>query len=767
MNLFPLAKLRNRLYYQIKPMLPWSLRMAVRRGFARWQRQRVKDIWPILPGSELPPANWQGWPEGKRFAFVLTHDVQTLPGLDKCRQVMDLETDLGFRSSFNFIPEGRHAVPSELRNELTCNGFEVGVHDLNRDGKLYEGHGRFIKRAAQINQHLQDWGAVGFRSAFMHRNLDWLHELNLEYDSSTFDTDPFEPQPDGTGTIFPFWVPQPETTNTNSLPRGSRSHDGYVELPYTLPQDSTLFLLFRERSSDLWLRKLDWVAKHGGMALLDVHPDYLSFDNRSTCGQYPVSRYVDLLGHVADRHKGAFWHATPAELARWYRRTLGANDPEERKRFVGKRAAVVLYSDYKSDARPRREAEALVKSGMEVDVICLRQNPAHPKFEHIHGVNVRRMPMQHRRKGKIKYLLQYASFIAFCTAMLGWRSLRKRYDLVHVHNMPDVLVFSGIVPKLRGARILLDLHDPMPELMTTIFGLKEESVPVRILKHAERLSMRFADQVLTVNLACKKIFGSRSCDPGKIQVVMNSPDEEIFRFCPFQEPNGQESAKPFVIMYHGSIVQRNGLDLAVQALQMVRQTIPNAELRVYGSSTPFLELVRDSVPCQALENAFRYLGAKSLEEISEAIGGCDLGIIPNHRCIFTELNTPTRIFEYLSQGKPVIAPFAPGITDYFGREDLVYFELGNAADLARKILQVHAHRSEMKTMVERGQEIYRAHCWKAEKLTFLNTVSQLLGDEARSIDRSGRAVSNSKQSARGTELLAASAPSNLNRSGDA
>jgi glycosyltransferase involved in cell wall biosynthesis len=290
-------------------------------------------------------------------------------------------------------------------------------------------------------------------------------------------------------------------------------------------------------------------------------------------------------------------------------------------------------------------------------------------------------------------------------------------------------VFSALVPKLLGARILLDLHDPMPELMTAIFGFKEKSLPVRILKRAEKLSIKFTDRVITANLAWERIFSSRSCDLAKIQVVMNSPDEEIFRFRPFEQSNGQPGAKPFIIMYHGSIVERHGLDLAVEALEVVRQNIPQAELMVYGAATPFLEVVMDTVRRKGLDQAVHYLGHKSLERISEAIAECDLGIIPNRCSTFTELNTPTRIFEYLSRGKPVIAPFTQGITDYFGKEDLLYFELGNVRDLAHKIEHAYLHPSRVRRLVEQGQKVYLSHRWAVQKHAFLETIAQLLSTE--------------------------------------
>src|ERR1019366_7716861 len=201
--------LRNRLYYSIKPVVHLSVRFAIRRWFAVRKRRRVDGAWPIMPGSELPPEGWSGWPEGKQFALVLTHDVEGNLGLGKCARLIELEKSLGFRSSFNLIPEGEYRVSDALRADFHARGCEVGVHVLYHDGKLFLREHEFSLNAVRINEYVRDWGAAGFRSGFMLHNLDWLHRLNVQYDASTFDTDPFEPQPQGRNTIFPFWVPRP------------------------------------------------------------------------------------------------------------------------------------------------------------------------------------------------------------------------------------------------------------------------------------------------------------------------------------------------------------------------------------------------------------------------------------------------------------------------------------------------------------------------------------------------------------------------------
>ena len=303
-----------KLYYFIKPAIPHSVRLTLRGYLASRQRKRNAATWPINESAAKRPNWWKGWPGGKQFAFVLTHDVEGQKGLDRCADLAKLEMELGYRSSFNFVPEGQYETPASLRDFLIGNGFEVGVHDLHHDGSLYRSKREFSAAAVRINQHLASWGAVGFRSAFMFHNLEWLKELNVMYDASTFDTDPFEPQPDAANTIFPFWV---ERSN------GS----GYVELPYSLPQDSTLFLILGERNNEIWKQKLDWVAQHGGMALVNVHPDYTAFGSKPSRTEFPVDFYGELLNYVSEKYGKSAWHVLPREVAQFSKECLGMGKP--------------------------------------------------------------------------------------------------------------------------------------------------------------------------------------------------------------------------------------------------------------------------------------------------------------------------------------------------------------------------------------------------------------------------------------------------------
>jgi glycosyltransferase involved in cell wall biosynthesis len=399
--------------------------------------------------------------------------------------------------------------------------------------------------------------------------------------------------------------------------------------------------------------------------------------------------------------------------------------PSPSSHLAGKRVGMVMFSFYPYDPRPRRIADALIKQGASVELICLTDEKS-PKRAMENGIDVRRVAIEHSRGGKFNYVYQYTAFILASSAILAARSLKRRYDLIYVHNMPDVLVASGLIPKLFGAKVVLDLHDPMPELMTTIYGMAQDSSSVRLIKRLEKWSLKRADLVLTVNVACKRIFGNRSCPPEKIGVVMNSPDGKIFPYRAVRSYDAERSAnKPFVIMYHGSLVERNGVDLAVQSLVRVRKNVPNAELRIFGKQNAFVMQVLEEAKTLGVQDSVKYMGPKKLEELVGEIKACDVGVIPNQRNPFTDINTPTRIFEYLALGKPVIAPNTPGILDYFTPESLFFFESGNADQLAQQIEYVAAHPKEAMDVADRGQEIYNAHTWDQEKQTLVNLIGGL------------------------------------------
>ena len=701
----------TRLYYILKPFIPRKLQLFLRRLQGKKLLKKHKNVWPILPGSEKKPENWIGWPDGKDFAIVLTHDVEWRKGHDKCKQLLEIEKKLGFKSSFNLVPE-RYKVDKELRDFIVNKGFEVGVHGLKHDGKLFRSRKIFSERAIKINQYLKEWNSVGFRAPAVHHKLDWIAELNIEYDLSTFDTDPFEPQPDGVGTIFPFLV---ERKNGKS---------GYVEMPYTLDQDFTLFILLKNTSYKIWIEKLNWIAANGGMALINVHPDYLNFENKTELEEYPVRYYSDFLEFIKKTYEGKYWNALPREIATFFKENYYDNLTVQKRKVLQKgKVLMVVYSYSPQDVRPRREAEALINAGYKVDMICLRL-PDQPKQENVYGVNVYRVNMSKSRSTKRKYITLYTNFFIRSFFKLNRLFIKNRYDVIHIHNMPDFLVFLSIIPKIFGTKVVLDLHDPTPEMLMTKFSDDDESRLTKLLKWQEKMSIKFAHSVVTTNKSFVDRFVQRGCPLKKINTVMNSPQESVFTKVEYKSEIKSEDNK-LVLMYHGLIVERYGLEDLVNAIKLLKDKIPKIELVIYGDGeyVPVLLKIIDELN---LNDTIKYFGLISLDEIAEIIPKCDIGIIPNRLGPFTQINFPTRIFEYLHMKKPVVVPRTQGINDYFNEEAIFYFDAGNAENLANVIFNIYSDRTKAAEVVNEGYKIYQKHSWESQSKNLIKIYEELL-----------------------------------------
>jgi hypothetical protein len=277
----------------------------LRRAYIRRKLTSYTHLWPIYEPARKPPEGWAGWPERKKFALLLTHDVETDKGRERCKRLAATEEQFGLRSAFYFVPK-RYDVSPRLRDYLTGKGFEVGVHGLQHDGRLYASQAEFQQRAVEINKYLSQWHSGGFSSPSMLHNLEWIHDLDVQYDISTYDTDPFEPQAGGVGTVFPFCV------------RDGSNCRCYVELPYTMPQDFTLFVLMKQTDINTWKKKLDWIAEYGGMVHLKTHPDYMNFgDTKLNAQEYPSHFYVQFLEYLQSAYKGRYWHVLPKDMAQF------------------------------------------------------------------------------------------------------------------------------------------------------------------------------------------------------------------------------------------------------------------------------------------------------------------------------------------------------------------------------------------------------------------------------------------------------------------
>ncbi|MGD1020924.1 MAG: glycosyltransferase [Verrucomicrobiia bacterium] len=679
--------------------------MALRRAVARKTLRACQDVWPIHRAASLPPEGWPGWPGGKKFALVLTHDVEAARGLAQVRDLSMLEQKLGFRSSFNFVPEGRHRVTADMREYLAQNGFEVGVHDLHHDGKLFRERREFSRKARRINQYLKDWGAKGFRSGFMHHNLDWIHDLDIRYDSSTFDTDPFEPQPDGVTTIFPFWM------------EGVDGRSGYIELPYTLPQDSTLFLLLKEQSPEIWKRKLDWIVECGGMALVNVHPDYINFGNITNGTRtYPHVYYQEFLEYVRGTYANLYWHALPRDVAEF----CWGFRPVRRERLP-RRVCMLTHSIYESDNRVMRYAGALAERGDRVDVLCLKRDRHQTSDEIMNHVWVHRIQRRSKKKtkGQISYLLPLLSFWTRCTLWLTRKHLWRRYDLIHVHNVPDFLVFAAWCPKLTGTRVILDIHDIVPEFFASKFGTHQNSRTIRLLKWMERMSARYADQVIISNHLWLEKYANRNQAEDKCCVLINFVDTRIFR----PRPRARRDGK-IIILFPGSLQWHQGLDIAIRAMKSIATEMPQAELHIYGDGN-----MKDSLVTLAnelgLNDHVRFFNPLPVREIADIMANADIGVVPKRADSFGNEAYSTKVMEFMSLGVPVVLSDTKIDHYYFDNSCVRFFESGNPHALAGALRDVLQDDQLRRRLVACGSEHATRNNWQSAKSEYLKLVDDL------------------------------------------
>lgn len=296
-----------KLYYVLRPLMPRSLQLELRRMYAKKQAQVDFPRWPIEPilvdkanremkkrieqsdEQRIPIINF--WPGTFQAAAILTHDVEWGSGVRNIPRVRELERRYGVVSSWNFVAE-RYAFDTEIMKELEAEGCEIGLHGLYHDGKKFSSRKIFQERLPKMNNYLKRWGAVGFRSPATHRNPDWMPEIAAEYDSSFPDTDPFEPQSGGCCSIFPFFLGE------------------MVELPITLVQDHTLIEILQKKDIELWKEKSIWIIENHGLVNIIIHPDYMLIEKN-------LRYYEEFLRFITSKKN--LWLALPKDVARWWR----------------------------------------------------------------------------------------------------------------------------------------------------------------------------------------------------------------------------------------------------------------------------------------------------------------------------------------------------------------------------------------------------------------------------------------------------------------
>lgn len=379
---------------------------------------------------------------------------------------------------------------------------------------------------------------------------------------------------------------------------------------------------------------------------------------------------------------------------------------------------MIAYTNYLSDSRVKKEAEALVQEGYNVDFLALDEK-ARERNEVINGVNIHRFPFsRYKGKGTKIYILNYIKFFIFSFFWIMRENRRKNYKIFHIDNMPDFFVFIPFLQKLFGARIILDIHDLMPELFSVKFKGKTK-VLIKLIELIEKLSCHFADAVITTTEIWKNKLLERT-NVKKIYTIMNLPDSIAFSDGKEKKMNG------FNIIYHGTLVERYGVDIGIKAIALLKDKIPNLRFYIYGDGDDLDNLRNLCNESDVQDIVYFSNGFIPYEKITEIVPNMDICIVPNRKDRFTNEVFNIKVAQSMAARVPVVASRTYGLSYYFNNSQILFFEPENPKDLADKIYYLYTYPQKRKEIIRNALEFVEKHNWESEKKKYLRIINGLL-----------------------------------------
>lgn len=377
----------------------------------------------------------------------------------------------------------------------------------------------------------------------------------------------------------------------------------------------------------------------------------------------------------------------------------------------------IVQMPYPYDPRVRKEVKALLSNDHKVSVIALG-GPNKAKQETIDGVKIYRAPLQKRRAGMLRYLVEYAMFFLYSIFELNVLDLKEKFDVVHINTLPDFLVFSALIQKLKGRKIILDMHEIMPEFFMSRLGVGMENPIVRLLLFVERISLRFADEVITVNEPIKRIFQGRAIPNKAITVVMNTVDEVTVK------RSTKRAHRGFNCVYHGTLTDIYGLDTAIEAFSKVCKKFSDMAFHIFGGG-PHLSKLKNIVEQLHLQQFVVFHGEMPHDKVMESLAEMDLAILASRKDVFLNLTFSNKLAESIYLKIPVVSSDLDTTKYYFPDECILYFEAGNADDLGQKMLFAYKNRELMRTMAESAYERHKVFNWAIMSQRYLKVVEGL------------------------------------------
>jgi glycosyltransferase involved in cell wall biosynthesis len=387
------------------------------------------------------------------------------------------------------------------------------------------------------------------------------------------------------------------------------------------------------------------------------------------------------------------------------------------------RACMVSYSMYDSDNRVRRYAETLVKHGYHVDALSLRRGGQAVSNSVVNGVRVFRLQSRVKNeKSKFDYLAKLIVFFWRSLYFLTREHLKERYDLIHVHSVPDFEVFAALFPKIMGSKVVLDIHDIVPEFYASKFGASQNSLIFKSLVAMERISTAFADHVIASNHIWQKRLEGRSVAESKVTTILNFPDTQVF------QPKGRDRNDgkfKFILLYPGTLTYHQGLDIAVRAFSLIKDQVPEAEFHIYGSGDQSAFL-KSLVAQLGLENRVFFKGSLAVEQMVRVIENANLGIVPKRGNGFGNEAFSTKILEFMAMGVPVIVPDTEVDSFYFNENVVKFFRANDEKSLADAMLWLIGDEAVRETFVRNATEFVKKYTWDVNQHIYLDLVDSLL-----------------------------------------
>ena len=397
------------------------------------------------------------------------------------------------------------------------------------------------------------------------------------------------------------------------------------------------------------------------------------------------------------------------------------------------KVCMVGFFVYSGDGRVKGYAESLYRAGVGVDVLSIYGSAKNKSFENS-GVRVFSIPIHRTRKNLVTYFLEYLSAFLFLGFLLTRMFIKEHYDVIHVHNMPDFLVFTGLIPKLFGAKIILDIHDPMPEVYMSKYPDAKKGWGVRFIRLEEKISASFADAVITANSHFRENIIKRGIRSSKITVVHNFPDPNIFNRSAYSSRKEQHHER-FTLIFPGTIAPRYGLEVAIKAMPLIKRRIKNIRLLIIGQQVGYMKSLISLADQLGVTSVVEFRPPMRIEEIPKLLVQADIGIYPALPDPHMTIAVPGKLLEFAEMGLPILSSRLEIVEEIFDRSAVMFFEPGNVNQFSQCVIKLYKNPKLREELVHNADRTFvRKHSWEPEFYAYLGVLARLSPREIKTIN---------------------------------